>query len=157
MALARILVDGYSLLHEWEELAPGWPRYSAAAREALLDELTRYHDATGTPITVVFDGNRPDRGPAETRSSPHVEILFSKAGQTADQIIERVAHRMQPYGEVLAVTNDHAERDTVLSMGGMASSCRNFILTVQRAVEELERDVRNYNSKERNRFKKAIR
>ena len=28
MALVRILVDGYSLLHNWPELAPGQPRHS---------------------------------------------------------------------------------------------------------------------------------
>ena len=56
MALVRILVDGYSLLHNWPELAPGRPRHSARARDELVDMLTRYHDATGTPITVFFDG-----------------------------------------------------------------------------------------------------
>jgi len=29
MALVRILVDGYSLLHHWPELAPGRARFSA--------------------------------------------------------------------------------------------------------------------------------
>ena len=53
MSLVRILVDGYSLLHNWTELAPGKPRYSAAAREDLIAVLTHYHDACGTPITVV--------------------------------------------------------------------------------------------------------
>ncbi len=157
MALVRILVDGYSLLHEWQELAPGKPRHSAAAREALIEALTHYHDATGTPITIVFDGSGSGRTVAETPDPSAVEVLFSKTGQTADQIIERVTHRMQPYGEVLAVTNDHAERDTVLSMGGMASSCWNFIQTVQNALNELNRDIRNYNSRERNRFKQTPR
>src|SRR6266567_3370333 len=56
MALVRILVDGYSLLHNWPELASGKPRHSAAAREELITQLTQYHDACGTPITIVFDG-----------------------------------------------------------------------------------------------------
>ena len=56
MALVRILVDGYSLLHNWPELAPGQPRHSARAREELVHVLTRYHDATGKPVTVFFDG-----------------------------------------------------------------------------------------------------
>ena len=29
MAIVRILVDGYSLLHAWRDLAPGEPRHSA--------------------------------------------------------------------------------------------------------------------------------
>ena len=56
MALVRILVDGYSLLHNWPELAPGAARHSARAREELVHVLTRYHDATDEPVTVFFDG-----------------------------------------------------------------------------------------------------
>ena len=59
---------------------------------------------------------------------------------------------MQPYGEVLAVTNDHAERDTVLAMGGFASSCDSFIQTVQNTLQDLEREVKNYNSAEKRRY-----
>jgi predicted RNA-binding protein with PIN domain len=57
--LVRILVDGYSLLHSWRELAPGKARHSAAAREELIHVLRQYGDAIGTPITVVFDGAGP--------------------------------------------------------------------------------------------------
>ena len=54
MALVRILVDGFSLLHNWPELAEGAPRYSEAARDALVEMLTQYQDANGTPVTVFF-------------------------------------------------------------------------------------------------------
>src|SRR5690348_11371302 len=93
MALARILVDGYSLLHNWPELAPGRPRHSARAREELIHVLTRYHDATGEPIAVFFDGAGARAGTPAGESNAAVEVLFSRAGQTADQMIERAAHR----------------------------------------------------------------
>ena len=153
MALIRILVDGYSLLHRWPELAPGKPRFSSQAREALIQRLTLYRDAVQTPITIFFDGTGPVRGRAsQTHSTPEVEILFSRSDQTADQMIERAVHRFQPFGEVLAVTNDVAERETVLSLGGLASSCSNFIATVESALADLADDVRHHNRRERNRF-----
>src|ERR1700722_2733665 len=153
MALVRILVDGYSLLHAWPELAPGKPRFSPAARDELIHRLTLYRDAVGTPITIVFDGANADRKLSTVESSPEMEILYSRAGQTADDIIERVTHRFQPYGEVLAVTDDNAERDTVIALGGMASSCLNFIQSVEAALAELADDLKVYNRKERQRFK----
>src|SRR5687768_12372006 len=114
--MIRILVDGYSLLHSWPGLARGKPRHSAAARDQLIQRLAQFQDAKGIPITVFFDGASERSGPAEAGSGePALEILYSKSGQTADQMIERVAHRLQPYGEVLVVTNDAAERETVLS------------------------------------------
>jgi uncharacterized protein len=152
MALVRILIDGYSLLHSWPELAPGKPRYSQTAREELLHQLTLYRDAVGTPITVVFDGANADIKLSSVESTPELEILFSRAGQTADQIIERAAHRLSAYGEVLVVTDDHAERDTVFSVGGMSASCLSFIQMIESALAEQQDDIKHYNRSERDRF-----
>jgi predicted RNA-binding protein with PIN domain len=153
MALVRILVDGFSLLHGWPELAPGKPRFSATAREELISRLTQYHDACGTPITIVFDGARSTREPDETPSTAEVEVLYSRAGQTADALIERATARLKDYGEVLVVTDDRAERDTVTSLGGMTASCENFIQMVQSDLADLERELRVHNQKERSRFR----
>ena len=154
MALVRILVDGYSLLHNWPELARGKPRHSAAARDELVHTLTQDQDASGTPLTIFFDGGGAPPGVPKNESTHSVEVLFSKAGQTADDMIERAAHRFQPYGEVLAVTDDNAERDTVIALGGSASSCSNFILMVEGALNDLAEDVKQHNRAERNRFKR---
>jgi predicted RNA-binding protein with PIN domain len=152
MALVRILVDGYSLLHSWPQLAPGQPRFSAAARDELIHQLTLYRDATETPITIFFDGASGIGGTPRAPSHADVEVLDSRSGQTADDLIERAAHRFAPYGEVMAVTDDLAERDTVLSLGGLASSCANFIHTVQNTLAEQADDLKTYNRQERHRF-----
>jgi len=155
MALVRILVDGYSLLHNWPELAPGKPRHSAAAREELIRILTLYRDAIATPLTIVFDGAKAPAGAPRPLSTPEMEVLYSRAGQTADDIIERVAFRMRDYGEVLAVTDDYVERDTVLSLDGLAASCRNFIHDVEKVLREQERDITRHNRRERVKFKET--
>jgi predicted RNA-binding protein with PIN domain len=155
MALARILVDGYSLLHAWEALAPGKPRHSAAARDELIARLTHYNDACGTPITVVFDGAGSTPGFSPFPSTPEVEIVYSRAGQSADQLIERVAHRLAEYGEVLVVTDDFAERDTIVSAGGMFSSCLMFIQTIENALAEMAREIERSNRNERVKFRRS--
>ena len=154
MALVRILVDGYSLLHSWPEMAPRRTRHSAAARDELIRLLTLYQDATGTPVTVFFDGRGPSTGRRTASPKSEVEVLYSREGQTADQMIERAVHRFGPYGEVLAVTDDYAERDTVISLGGSAASCWNFIQMVQTALAEIEHVIKHYNRRERHSFRR---
>lgn len=153
MALVRILVDGFSLLHGWPELAKGKPRHSASAREELIHRLIQYHDASGTPITVVFDGAGSRRESQEAPPPSAVEILYSRPGQTADQMIERAAFRLQSYGEIMVVTDDFAERDTVASFGAIVSSCENFIRMVDSDVADMQRDLQNYNRKEQSKFR----
>ena len=152
MALVRILVDGYSLLHNWPELAAGRARHSAAARDGLIEQLTRYQDASGTPVTVVFDGSGAVKKGSPDEFARRVEVLYSGGGQTADDLIERAAFRFRDYGDVLVVTDDFAERDTVISMGGLAVSCDNFLRTMAAAFEEMETDIKNHNRRERNKF-----
>lgn len=153
VALVRILIDGYSLLHEWRALAPGASRFSAAAREALIAELTRYADAKGTPLTIVFDGSGAPPGTPRLPSSREVEVLFSPAGRTADDLIERAAFRFKDYGEVLVITNDFAERDTVAGFGGLTQSCAGFITEVESVLGEFARDLKHHNRQERRRFR----
>jgi predicted RNA-binding protein with PIN domain len=154
MALARILIDGYSLLHNWPELAPGRARHSAFARDELIHRLKLYRDAVGTPVTIFFDGGGAPAGTPKPLSTPELEVIYSRAGQTADDLIERTAHRLQPYGEVLAVTDDQAERDTVIALGGMASSCWNFIQLVEKTLAELADDIKHHNRQERHKFQR---
>src|ERR1035438_764150 len=144
MALVRILVDGYSLLHNWPELAAGAPRHSESARDALVEMLQHYQDASGTPVTVFFDGAGARRKP-KNQSGQAVEVLFSSGGQTADDLIERAAHRFQEYGEVLVVTDDFAERDTVSGFDGLVASCANFIRMIDLALGDLQADLNQYN------------
>jgi predicted RNA-binding protein with PIN domain len=155
MALVRILVDGYSLLHSWPELAPRQARFSAAARDELIQRLTLYQDAITTPITIFFDGSTPKRGAPRDSSNAGVEVLYSRAGQTADQMIERAAHRFAAFGETMAVTDDHAERDTVISLGGLASSCQNFIQEVENTLADQADEIKDHNRRERHRFRQG--
>jgi predicted RNA-binding protein with PIN domain len=154
MAFVRVLIDGYSLLHRWPELAPGQPRHSARARDELIHVLTRYHDATGEMISVFFDGAGARSGVASDEAGAAVEVLFSRAGRTADQMIERAAHRFQAYGEVLVVTDDRAERDLVAGMGALTAGCENFIRMIEDALAKLQDELKSYNRAERNRFRR---
>jgi predicted RNA-binding protein with PIN domain len=152
--IARILVDGFSLLHAWEELAPGKSRFSAAAREELIHWLRQYRDAVGTPITVVFDGRGPTPSVGhESLSTPEMEILYSKSGQTADDIIERVTARLVNFGEVLVISDDFAEKDTVRSVGGRTASCAYFIQDIRFTLSEFQKQLEKRNKDESRRFK----
>lgn len=153
MALVRILVDGYSLLHAWPQLARGHPRHTAAARDELIRVLARYQDATGTPVTVVFDGSGTARRHSTPEEPQPVEVLFSGAGRTADDLIERAVHRMLPYGEVLVISDDTAERELVIGMGGSAWPCATFIAEIESAFRELEQALRRHNRREQARFR----
>jgi len=151
--IIRIMVDGYSLLHCWPELAPGCPRHSEPARDALTDTLTQYRDAIGTPITVVFDGAGAPKDAPAAQSTGEFEVLFSRKRRTADDVIERATQRLLEFGDVLVVTNDHAERDCVAYLGALTSTCDAFIRDVESALGSLSTHIDEYNRREQKRYR----
>lgn len=154
MAYVRILIDGYSLLHRWPALAAEAPRHSEIARDELIHLVTRYQDIIHTPISVIFDGGGAPPDVPKPHSTPAMEVLYSPRGATADDLIERVACRLEKYGRVLVVTDDSAERETVQAFGAHTVGCADFIADVERALEDQGKAIVRFNRWERERFKR---
>ena len=86
-----LIVDGHSVIFGWPELRRLHARRSSLAREALVKQLRDYQDWTGVRVVVVFDGKGKN---VETISDPgEVQIFYSRSGQSADAIIERLASK----------------------------------------------------------------
>src|SRR6266536_6428019 len=86
-----LIVDGHSVIFAWPELRKLQARRSALAREALLKQLRHYQDWTGVRVVIVFDGKGKK---IEATSDPaDVQIFYSRSGQSADAIIERLASK----------------------------------------------------------------
>ncbi len=158
--IVRILIDGYNLLHAWQEIAQGSARFSETARDELIKALTEYSDAIGTPVTLIFDGRSPgnlpenDRHRLSRKKNPNLEILYTPSNQSADQLIERAAILYQKYGQVLAVTNDNAIRDLVIGAGGTVCSCHNFIQTIHDECYQMQLNLKYHNLNTNNSFKR---
>lgn len=152
MGWVRILIDGYSVLHAGEHLAPGLPRHSEQAREALIRLCTAFQDTRGVPVTVFFDGSRPSRASRFESAESTIEVLYSTRGKTADDLIERAAVRFLDYGPVLVVTNDGAERRTVIGFGGDVLSADDFLRECQRVLNEQASEIQRINRSESRRY-----
>jgi hypothetical protein len=133
-----LLVDGHSIIFAWPELRALQQRRGADAREALIRRLEVLHDTSTWKITIVFDGNR--HKPNEDSVPGGIQIFYSKKGQTADSIIERLAAR---YGSLLTVaTNDLAERNTVEALGASAMNADQLASEIRSAEALLSQRIK---------------
>lgn len=111
-----LIVDGHSVIFASPELRALHQRRSALARESLISQLQHYQDWTGTRVVVVFDG----KGVKTTSTSAHaheVQIFYSRTGQTADAIIERLASKYANRFPLTVVTSDYLEQETATACG----------------------------------------
>lgn len=110
-----LIVDGHSIIFAWPELRKLHARRSSLAREALLKQLRNYQDWTGVRVVVVFDGKGKN---VETTTDPgEVQIFYSRKGQSADAIIERLACKYTEHFELTVATSDLLEAETVRACG----------------------------------------
>jgi uncharacterized protein len=110
-----LIVDGHSIIFAWPELRKLQARRSALAREALLKQLRHYQDWTGVRVVIVFDGKGKK---IDASSEPgDVQIFYSRTGQSADAIIERLASKYAKRFELMVATSDSMEAETVQACG----------------------------------------
>jgi predicted RNA-binding protein with PIN domain len=121
-----IIVDGYSLLHHDPCFAAAGPRARQAARAQLIARLGATGTALAERITVVFDG-AGFVGERKVSAPAPIEVIYANATQTADTVIERLAHAAARPEDVLVVTSDRAERETVDAAGATTLGCTDFL------------------------------
>ena len=110
-----LIVDGHSVIFGWPELRKLHARRTSLAREALVKRLRDYQDWTGVRVVVVFDGK--GRKIDATSEPTEVQIFYSRTGQTADAIIERLASKYAKRFELMVATSDAMEGETVEACG----------------------------------------
>jgi predicted RNA-binding protein with PIN domain len=106
MGQLRVVVDGYNLIHKIPELARMVGTDLERARDALVSSLAVYRSRRNVRVTVVFDG----RGmPAHNRRYPGgIEVVFSRAPQTADQKIKMLISLEKSPRSWTVVTSDNS-------------------------------------------------
>ena len=110
-----LIVDGHSVIFAWPELRELHQRRTSLARDALVRKLRDYQDWTGVRAVVVFDG----RGTAVDASAEpgEIQIFYSREGQTADSVVERLASKYGSQYRLLVATSDYLEQETASACG----------------------------------------
>ena len=140
----HILIDGYNLIRKYQPLSRVEKADFSQGREKLLEWLSQYRQKIPNPVTVVFDGGQGE-GLSEGRDIYRgIKILYSPRGQTADDIIKRLAEKEG--GKTLVVTSDQE----------LGSYCRFFKSGWIRSedfayrIQEQLREVNQKSNKEEN-------
>ena len=119
-----LIVDGHSVIFAWPELRKLHERRTSLAREALVKQLRDYQDWTGVRVVVVFDG----KGNAvDVNNDPgEIQVFYSRAGQTADSVVERLASRYADKFRLLVATSDYLEQETTTASGAECISAEGL-------------------------------
>ena len=121
-----LLVDGYNIIFAWEELSELAKVNIDGARYRLMDILCNYQGYKKCTLIVVFDAYKVEGNTGEAIKYHNIHVVYTKEAETADQYIEKLAHKIGPRYRVTVATSDGLEQLIIRSQGCLLLSARDL-------------------------------
>ncbi|MGH7773537.1 MAG: NYN domain-containing protein [Candidatus Binatia bacterium] len=116
----HIIVDGYNLIGSEKGLKGNLE----SKRNLLIQQLRQYQERKGLPVTVVFDGWHSGWVHEVEERSGGITVIFSRQGEKADAVIQRLAREMS--SGCVVVTSDREVRSAAERSGAVAIYAGEF-------------------------------
>lgn len=120
-----LIVDGYNILNNWPEFENIIEAELGHARDRLIEILANYQALTEQILIVVFDAHQV-KGGQTIETEKGIQVIFSRKGETADAVIERLVYTLPKGERVTVATSDWLEQQIVLGKGGLRISAREL-------------------------------
>lgn len=133
-----LLVDGYNVIHAWDDLKELYFENAEAATGKLMDILCNYQGFKKCAVILVLDAYKKEGNPINIQKYHNIHVVYTKEAETADQYIEKVVHEIGRKYHVSVVTSDKVEQVIIQGQGARLISSREF----KEEIEIVNRQIR---------------
>lgn len=134
-----LLVDGYNVIHAWDDLKELFYENAEAATGKLMDILCNYQGFKKCTVILVLDAYKKEGNALTIQKYHNIHVVYTKEAETADQYIEKVVHEIGRKYHVSVVTSDKVEQVIIQGQGARLISSREFkeeVEIVNRQIKE---------------------
>ncbi|WP_405341831.1 NYN domain-containing protein [Ruminococcus sp.] len=132
-----VLVDGYNIIHAWDNLREMVNEHMDVARNLLINTLCNYQGYKKCELILVFDAYKIKGHVREVEKFNNITIVYTKEAETADMYIERASYKLAKNNRVRVVTSDGMEQLIILGNGAIRVSAREFREEIDAAEKEI--------------------
>lgn len=138
-----LLVDGYNIIGAWVELRRLKEQRLIDARDRLVEMMAEYKAYSGWRVIVIFDAYLVPG--IETKNVQHdVEIIYTRARETADERIEKLTASLSSKRvRIYVATSDMTEQNVVFGHGALRKSARELEIEMQSTQSKITQTVRD--------------
>lgn len=101
-----LIVDGYNIVHAWDDLKCLVEDNLEGARLKLMDMLSNYQGFVKCEVIVVFDAYLVKGNLGEMFDYQNIHVVYTKEAETADAYIEKLTHKISKDYHVTVATSD---------------------------------------------------
>ena len=132
-----LLVDGYNIIHAWEDLSALAREDLDGARAKLIDLLRNYQSWRGCQVIVVFDAYKVKGGKGAVEQLGDLYVVYTKEAETADMYIERTTYQLSRDNRVRVATSDGLEQMIILGHGAQRMSAAELKYEVDQVMGQI--------------------
>lgn len=147
-----LIVDGYNIINDWEELKKLSEEDLDAARERLIHYIIEYSQYHGKKPVIVFDAYNVKGGTEKREKRKYITIVYTKEHQTADSYIEKFISTLSKYDKIQVATSDYAEQQIILGKGATRISARELKLYLDETLTKIKEKQRDNQKKIQRNF-----
>ena len=137
--MKTIFVDGYNVVNSWPNLKQKKDFSFEGARQTLIDKLHNYGVFKECKIVLVFDAHKVIGSLEKTEEvNKNISVVFTKDGETADSYIEKKVSALGRKHEIVVVTSDNLEQQTIFQRGAVRMSSLEFyneVIKVEKSIQ----------------------
>ena len=122
-----LIVDGYNIINDWSLLIELKNDNLELARDKLIEMLQNYQGMQDINIIIVFDAHLSSAKMRTISNRGNVQIFYTKTGETADALIERMISEIPPRSKITVATNDWSEQRIILGKGALRMTSRELL------------------------------
>ena len=140
-----LLVDGYNIIHAWDELRSVAREDLDTARARLIDRLRNYQGWTKRKVIVVFDAYKVKGNPGSVERAGDVYTVYTKEAETADMYIEKTTYALtheRREHRVRVATSDGMEQMIILGHGAVRMPAAELEFEVKQVEAEIRAAIR---------------
>jgi len=143
-----LIVDGYNVIGAWPELQELKKKDLSAARDRLVEKMAEYQGYSGYKVIVVFDAQYV-KGTQKKYKNSKVEVIFTKANETADERIEKLAISLSNIKtQIHVATSDYTEQWAIFGQGALRKSSRELLNEMNMIETNIEKKVKKIQEKQ---------
>ena len=137
-----IFVDGYNVINSWPNLNKIKDHSYEHARRDLLNTLQDYSSFKQCKVYLVYDAHKVKGNIEKQEDIGGVTVVFTKNGETADSFIEKKVNDIGKKVEVMVVTSDNLEQQTIFQRGAIRMSSLEFYNHVSIIKEKISKNAK---------------
>ncbi|MCL5292190.1 MAG: NYN domain-containing protein [Actinobacteria bacterium] len=134
-----LIVDGYNLINHDARYKRVKEADLERARVRLVEDLAAVATLSDYDVIIVFDAGGTSNKERQTATILGIEVCFTRSGESADSVIERLSYELSAGRPVVVATSDYAQQKVVFRPGVIIKSARQLSMEISEVLREAGR------------------